>query len=250
MKKTGQLFMLACLTMLYCGCQTATFSPEVDKIIAKVRKARDPQNKLASINSEVIKGEFRNSVKNKPIQMELSFKKPDMMKIQVIIPGEAAFAKGYDGKQGWLFSTARGVVKVTGEALDEMRLQTLLLNPMPKLTDIFETIKLKGISEQVGEKCYKFVCQPKAEFKSQPIIFYVSQKTFRIIKREEILDGNKGRKVKVITVFNDFQPADGVWIARNIVSLRNGHLMEFNVKSVKWNAELNDSEFSIPKALK
>jgi len=250
MKKTGQLFMLACLTVLYCGCQSVKFSPKVDKIIAKIRQKRDPQGKLASINTEITKGEFSINTTNEPISMKLSFRKPDMMRVDIIIPGKAAFIKAYNGKQGWLFSTQEGVKELSGEPLDEIRLQAMLLNPMPKLSDIFETIKLKGISQQVGEKCYKFVCQPKSEFKSQPIIFYVSTKTYLIIKREEIIDGANGKKVKVITVFNDYQPADGILVARNIVSLRNGNLMAFNVKSVEWNKTLNDSVFTIPEELK
>ncbi len=250
MKKTGQLLVISLLTLLYCSCQSVTISPEVKTIITKIRKARDPKGKLATINSEVTKGEFRSNTKNEPMSMTFSFKKPDKMKVQIIIPGKAAFAKAYNGKQGWLFSTEKGVVVLKGNPLNEIRLQALLLNPMPKLSDIFKTIELKGISEQVGEKCYKFVCQPKDEFKSQPIIFYVSTTTFLIRKREEIHDRDDGQTVKVITVFNDYQPADGILVARNIVSLRNGNLMEFNVKSVEWNVELNDSVFSVPEALK
>jgi outer membrane lipoprotein-sorting protein len=250
MKKTGQLFMLACLTILYCGCQSVQFSPEVDKIITKIRQKRDPQGKLASINSEVTTGEFRSNTTDKPIAMSLSFRKPDNMKVEIIIPGKAAFIKAYNGKKGWFFSTKKGLHELSGKSLDELRLQAMLLNPMPKLSDIFASIKLKGISHQVGEKCYKFVCKPKPEFKSQPITFYVSTKSYLILKREEIIDGENGKPVKVITVFNDYQPADGIMVARNIVSLRNGKLMEFNVKSVKWNKELNDSVFSVPEALK
>jgi len=250
MKKTVQLFMLAGLAMLYSGCQSVTFSPKVSKIIAKIRETKDPQGKLASINSEVTKGEFRSNTTNKPISMELSFRKPDKMRAEIIIPGKVALVKAYNGKTGWLYSTKRGVKELSGKALDEIKLQAMLLNPMPKLADIFESIKLEGTSSQVGEECYKFVCQPKPEFNSQPIIFYVSTKTYLILKREEMIDGENGKTVKVITVFNDYRPADGIMVARHIVSLRNGKLMEFNVKSVEWNKKLNDSVFSIPKPFK
>ena len=250
MKKVGQLFAMLLLTLLYCGCQSAAISQEAEDIISKIRKARDPQGKLATMQTELIKGEFRSTERKKPMTMELSFKKPDMMKVQVVIPGEEAFIKAYNGKQGWLFTTAKGVKEITGKPLDEMRLQALLLNPMPKLVDIFDSIELKGESIEVGEKCYKFVCKPKAEFNSQPITFFVSKKTHLIIKRLELTDTEDGRVIKTTTVFNDYRPEDGILVARQIISLQNGKLMEFNVKSVEWNAPLNVNDFNMPSKIK
>ena len=250
MKQTAQLFLLSLLAMLYCGCQSVTVSPEVQRIITKIREVRDPQGKLAEINTQIVKGEFRNNTEEKPMTMEISFKKPDKMKVKVVIPGEASFVKAYNGKQGWLFSTDSGVYEIEGKQLDEMRLQALLLNPMPKLLDIFDSITLGEDSVEVGEDCYTFICTPKPEFKSQPITFYVSKKSYKILKREEEIDSAKGKIVHSITVFNDYEPADGILVARNIVSFRNGTLMEFNVKSVQWNPKLNDDDFNMPDELK
>ena len=250
MKKTGQLFLLSLLTLLYCSCQSVTVSPEVKRIITKMRKIRDPQGKLANITTEVVKGKFRSNTTEKPMTMEMSFKKPDMMKVKIVIPGKTAFVKAYNGKEGWLFSPKKGVTKLKGQQLDEMRLQTLLLNPMPKLTDIFESITLGKESIEVGEKCYTFLCTPKPEFNSQPITFYVSKKSYLILKREELIDTAKGQVTKVITVFNEYEPKDGILVARHIISFRNGKLMEFNVKSVKWNTKLDVDDFNMPNKLK
>jgi len=250
MKKVGQVSIFLLVVTLFCGCQSVNFSPEVDELLAKVRKAKDPEGKLQEMHSQVIKGEFRTDTKNKPMQMELAFKKPKMMKIKVNIPGDVAFVKAFNGKQGWLYSTKQGLKELKGKALDEIKLQALLMAPGAKPEDIFETVKLGGESMELGEKCYKFVCQPKAEFNSQPITYFISKKSFMLIKRIEIHDTEDGDEVDIVTVFNDYQAADGIMVARHIVSNRLGDLMELNVTSVSWNEELDISGFQPPEELK
>ncbi len=250
MKKSGQLLLLSLLTLLYCSCQSVTVSPEVKRIITQIRKVCDPQGKLANIDTQVVKGEFRSNTTEKPMTMAMTFKKPDMMKVKIVVPGEVTFVKAYNGKQGWLFSPEQGVVQLEGKQLHEMKLQAMLLNPMPKLTQIFTSIKLQKESIEVGELCYTFVCTPKPEFNSQPITFYVSKKSYHIIKREELIDTADGKIDKVITVFNNYKPTDGILVAHDIISFRNGKLMEFNVKSVEWNAELSTDDFNMPNELK
>ena len=250
MKNVLRLMLVTLLTLFYCGCQSVTFSPEVDAILVKIRKAKDPLGKLSKMETQVLKGEFRSDTKNEPMQMELAFKKPDMMKIKVNIPGDVAFVKAFNGKQGWLYSTKEGLKELKGKPLEEIKLQALLMAPGVKPTDIFETVKLDGESMEVGEKCYKFVCQPKAEFKSQPITFFISKKSFLLIKRIETHDTEEGHEIDVVTVFNDYQPADGIMVARHIVSNRLGDLMELNVTSVSWNEELDISGFQPPEELK
>ena len=249
MKQIAQLFLLSLATMLYCGCQSLEISSEVQQIITKVRQVRDPQGKLAKIESQVMKGEFRNNTKDKPMTMEIAVKQPNMMRITVIVPGETAFIKAYDGKQGWFFSTNSGVNEVTGKQLDELKLQAYLMSPIPKLSDIFESITLGEDSVEVGEECYTLICTPKAEFHSQPITYYISKKSYKILKREEEIDSAKGKIVNAITVFNNYEPSNGILVPRNIVSFRDGKLMEFNVKSIQWNAKLNKSDFTMPEKL-
>ena len=247
MRNTGKLLVLLMLAALYCGCQSVTFSPKVDSLLTKMRKAKDPQGKLNSINTAVIKGEFKSDEKNKPMTMELDFKRPDKLKVEVVVPGKTAFVTGFDGKTGWVYRAGKGVEKLEGRKLNQVKLQAQLLAPGADLSRIFKSIELKGTSQEVGEKCYKFVCIPKDEFQLKPITFYVSQKTMMVVKRVETQVTSNGADVELTTIFTDYQPVDGIMVARDIVSLRGGQLMEFNVKSVKWNEPVDDSSFTLPK---
>ena len=250
MKHVLKIAAIAMLVTLYCGCRSVVFSPEVDNILAKVKQTRDPQGKLPSMQSVVIRGEFRSDTKGKPMKMELAFKKPEKLRVTVVIPGKEAFVKAYNGQNAWLYTTGKGVKELKGQQLQGIKFQAALLRPGADLSKVFDSIKLKGESVEVGQKCYKFVCTPKAEYNLKPITFYVSKKSMLIVKREETQIINGDHEVALTTIFNDYQPVDGILVARNIVSYREGNLMEFNVKSVEWNAGISDSSFDPPKPLK
>ena len=250
MKQVLKIAAVVLAVVLYCGCRSVVFSPKVDSLLAEVRKARDPQGKLATVNSLVMKGEFRSDRKNKPVTMEFDFKKPDKLRVKAVIPGKEAFVKAYNGKTAWIFRTDKGIKELQGSQLDSIRFQAKLLNPAVKLGNIFESIKLAGESVEVGEKCYKFECTPKPEFHMNPITFFVSKKSKLIVKRIETQKTDDGQETELVTIFNDYQPADGIMVARNIVSCRQDTLMEFNVKSVEWNTDLNNTFFNPPKAVK
>ena len=231
-----------------CGCQSVVFSPEVDELIVKIRMAKDPNGVLQRVDTKVVKGTFRTDTKRKPMPMTLTFKKPGKMRVDVETPS-GKFVKVYDGKTGWSFFPGNKLKILSGTALDETKLQAKLLSPGMKLSEIFETIKLDGESEVAGRKCYKLVGQPKKIFNSDPISIFVDKETNLILKREEVIHTAKGKRLQVSTLFNDYRSAGGVMMARNIISYVEDDIAEFNVDSVVWDENVNDSFFSVPSKL-
>jgi len=76
--------------------------------------------------------------------------------------------------------------------------------------------------------------------------FYVDKDTMLIVERDEKIYTASGKVLNAKTFFNDYEPADGVMMPRNIITYANGDVAEFNVESIKWDADMDDSIFDLP----
>ena len=248
--RKGVMFLAPAIAaaVLMCGCQSVMFSPEVDGLLAKMRKAKDPAGVLARAKTKTITGTFRTSTKDQPMKMTLRFKKPDKMRVDVDTP-DGKFVKACDGKTAWSFSSKTGLKVLKGQPLYQTRLQALLLSPGMKLANIFESIKLVGTDKVADRSCYKFVCQPKKSFHSRPITFYVDKETMLVVERDEKLYTVKGRVLNAKTFFNGYESANGVMMPKNIITYADGDVAEFNVDSIEWDENVNNSTFDLPKKM-
>ncbi len=220
----------------------------MDELLTKIRMSKDPNGVLQRVDTKVIKGTFRTHTKQKPMPMTLSFKRPGKMRVDVETPS-GKFIKAYDGKIGWSFFPGKELKILSGAALDEAKLQAKLLSPGLNLTEIFESIKLDGEAEVAGRKCHRLVGQPKKTFNAEPITIFVDKETNLILKREEVIHTAKGKRLNVSTIFYDYRPADGVMMARKIISYAGNDIAEFNVDSVEWDENIDNSYFSVPDKL-
>jgi len=234
--------------MLLCGCQSVVFSPQVDGLLAKMRKAYDPKGTLANATTKTISGTFRTDTKSTPMRMTLRFKRPDKLRVDVDLPN-GKFIKAFDGKTAWSFAPKTGLKVLKGTALDGTHLQALLLSPGMKLSNIFESIKLVGTETVGGKSCYKLICQPKKMFNSKPMTYYVDKDTMLVVERVEELRTVDGKTSSAKTFFNRYEPADGVMVARNIITYVNGDVAEYNVDSVVWDSPMDDSLFTKPNKM-
>ena len=237
------------LLLAFTGCQSA-FSPQVDSILTKMKNKIDPQGKLATTTTKTITGKFRNNTKDKPATVTIKIKNPDLIRYEIIIPGKESIVKAYDGKVAWSFSTKEGYKDIKGQAFNVLKFQAAFLNPSKKPRSIFESIKITGEDKVMGQMCYKAICVPKAEFKSDPITMFIDKKTNLLKKRIEFLKDHKGNSVKVSTIMTNYKSFEGILSPQTIISYINGEVMEYEVTSVKWNEEIHISAFDPPTTFK
>lgn len=249
MRRLLMLSGLLAAASLVCGCGTVMFSPEVDPILAKMKLARDPQGKLASIHSKKVVGEFRKTTKEKPSELTVLSMKPGMIKIKLVNPVGISMEKGFDGETGWRFVTGKPLSILKGKQLKALRFLAVFRSPGARLTDAFKDIELKGESIASGRKCYEFLCEPKKEFELPPMTYFVDKETYLPVKRIESHRMPNGKILRITIYFNDFSLEDGIMTPHNLTSEVNGKLMEVNIKSVEWNAPCSKKDFAAPTAL-
>ncbi|NOY74564.1 MAG: hypothetical protein GXP32_02070 [Kiritimatiellaeota bacterium] len=249
MEKSLVLSGLLAISLFASGCATVMFSPEVDAILAKMRKAQDPQGKLASIRSKKVIGECRRNTREKPAESTVLSMKPDMIRIKMINPDGISMEKGFDGETGWCFVTGKPLSILKGKSLKALRFIALLRSPGVCLKDVFKSIELKGEAMASGRKCYEFVCEPKSEFELPPIVYYVDKETYLPVKRIESHRFPDGRILRITIYYNQYSLESGIMFPHNLTSEVNGGLMEVNVKSVEWNVPCSKKDFAAPTEL-
>ncbi len=236
------------LSLIVAGCATATPEMTKTKLLNNIRQAVDPTCKLKQAKTKVIVCKVERG-NEKPAKLFIKVKAPDKLKRMLVIPGKGVRIEAYNGKMGWTYSTKSGIKKMTGKALDELRLQTAMAVNRGNLKKVFKTVDFKGSAEIAGKNCYKIIAQPKDIYKSQPITFYINKKSFLPQAKEEIFDGT-GKSFPVVTVFSAYEDNCGVNIPINRTIDMNGNLLDVTVLSVEWNAYVDDSEFEPPVKLK
>ena len=238
------------LSLIAAGCNTITGGPQITQaqLLKNVKQAVDPVNKLKQAKTKVVVCKVQHG-KEKPAKLFIKVKAPNKFKRMLVIPGKGVRIEAYNGKTGWTFSTAGGIKRVTGKALDELKLQTALAVNRGNLKLVFKKVKFVGTADIAGKNCYKIIGYPKDIYKSQPLKLYIDKKTFLPVAKEEIFDTATG-PVPVVTIWGDYEKKGGVNIPMSRVVDINGNLLDISVLSVIWNCYVDDSEFEPPVKLK
>lgn len=241
---------LVCLVLATAitGCQS-TFTPQVESLLDKMRVKVDPQGKLETTTSKVIDGTFRRNSRDKGATISVKIKSPDMLRFDIVIPGEESLVKAYDGKCAWEYSTKRGYRKLTGHELNALKFQAAFLNPKKRADKIFSSIVFDGEAKVMGQPCFKLICKPKKEFNALPITMFVDKKTFLLRKRIEKQGDAKTGYFTVSTILDDYKSYDGILVPQTVISYVNGAIMEYEVTSVRWNGKIPISSFDPPEIM-
>jgi hypothetical protein len=93
------------------------------------------------------------------------------------------------------------------------------------------------------------VLSPRAKFKSQDIVYFISQSSKLLLKSEEIVD-TKYEDIQVETVFSDYRSFDGIMLPQSYISEVKGEIMENKLVSVEFNPEVSEQLFNPPTDLK
>ena len=250
MKHFIQNSILIGVIVAFTGCQTM-FSPEINTILVKMRAKMDPQNKLSSMTSKIVEGNFRRTSSEKGSTISIKVQNPHMLRFDIIIPGKVSIVKAYDGKTAWEYSTKTGYKQLTGNAFNAIKFQAAFINPSIRAEDIFKNIKIDGEEKVMGQMCYKLICEPKAEYDAQNIVMYVDKQSYLLRKRVETQkQGTTGTETfTVSTIMLSYKDYDGILVPTTVISKVNNNLMELEVTSVRWNEKIPVSAFDPPEQM-
>jgi len=251
MKAYAKIAVCIMLASVFAACRTTTTFPAgIEKLLVRMKKKVDPQNKLKDINTKVVTGKLIRNSKDKNSTITLKIKRPDMIRFDIVVPGQFSLIKAYDGKEGWVYNTKSGFSQLEGYPLNFLKFQADYLNPDKDFKKLFSKIQFVGKEKVAGYDCYKLLCTPKEKYGIKPITLYIDKDTALIRKRVSIQGNEKTGFFEIDTILDDYREVDGILVPFQIISKIKDNLMEYDVTSVTWNEILDDSVFTPPEKLK
>jgi hypothetical protein len=236
---------LLLITVAFTGCRS-WWGPDVNELIAKVKQKSDPQDKAKNVKTAIFKYDYVNDSEKGKIVILL--KRYGKIKIMAKT-GKEFWECAYDGKQAWEYTSGKGVRFMKEKEADELRLQAFLLAPSVNINKVFKNIELDSSEKIDGEECWKLICYPRDDFKSQPIKVYVNKKTYLIVKVIEEQD-TESEVVEVVTTFKDYRNFKGFMLPYITCTKVEDDFTESKLLSVDIDRKIPDSAFKAPAAFK
>jgi len=208
--KTARLHagVAAALVML---AGSAFADEEVNEILAKIQKANDPAGAMGGITSEVIQSRIKvDSAKEG--QMTLRIQYPGKMRIDAEGKDEKLI-RGFNGEQGWQYSTKDGLREITGAELASMRFHVLFAMPDTNFAELFEQVVLAGEETVRGRACHTLTCTPRAAYQMPPLTLYVDKQSHLVAKsveRHNLKDG----LVEITKTYDAYEDFAASWSRR------------------------------------
>ncbi|MFA7184903.1 MAG: hypothetical protein WC082_08420 [Victivallales bacterium] len=237
------LFALAGCRCPWCCCGK---KETAESIVAKMEQAVDVSKQKNKITSAVLIYDSGIGDRNRS-RVTLKLKAPGKIRLEAAMK-DTLMVKAFNGKIAWEYTNAKGLVKLGGKELNDLRFQASYLSPGVNYRKLFSKIELKGKAEVAGEKCWELVCTPRPEFKLKPVITFVNRKNYFVVKTVENFIEN-GQDVEMITYFGEYKDIDGFMVPGMMVFQRNDRILETELVSAEWNVELPDFDFDMPVKL-
>ena len=162
------------------------------------------------------------------------------------LPGFGEIQQGSNGKNYWTINPAQGDRLMDK---DETALaQQQYARPFPALdwlTDYDGKINMKGETDVDGTKCYKLEFVPAT---GSPITRYFSADDGKMLRFDAVQKGAAG-EIDIEVFLSDFKKVDGISLPFKQDTKMEQASMVMEVDSIKFNQEINPSEFKLPASI-
>ncbi len=231
--------------ILLFGLTIAAVAGEVDELVAKIEKAREPKNNV-SIRSYISRTMTFTSTLQVPLQIDYIYKSPNKIKIITRIRGAGDTIQAYNGHTAWE-QLADGTVRLlNGPTADYLQFFITLGNPAVKMAECFSKIEIISSNSMVDkEPCYQLECTPLPHFRQKTVIYWVSRNDF-LPRRADMEILTTGAPVPMTSWFVDYHDYDGLIMPKETRTASPQSPVISRILEVKVNQEIDNLEFNPP----
>jgi outer membrane lipoprotein-sorting protein len=237
---TSILSTLLCIVM-FAQAQTA------DDIIQKNISAKGGADKMKAVQSFVATGKFSQSGLDIPFTM--TQKRPHMFMIQATFQGKTQ-VQAFDGTTGWTINPFSGrdiAEKMDADALKEMKFQADIDGPLVDYASKGYKVEYVGQEDMDGSPTYHLKLTTQ---ESDTYDFYLDKDSYLEVKEKSHIKQQDGTTQDGETNFSNYKETSGVLIPYTIENASEYNGQKFssfiNIDSVKVNASVADSSFTMP----
>jgi len=237
--RIGAILGLALLVAAPSYAQT----PTAEELVAKNLAARGGLEKLQSLNTMKVTGTV--AFQGMEMPMTLLTRRPNKMRQELTMQGQS-IVQAFDGQTVWASNPmlGPGARALEGPQADALKNQALFDGPLVGYKERGDTIELVGPAEVEGAKAWKLKV---ARQDGRSMFIFLDATTF-LERQWSVTMEQNGLTMEVDTIIGDYQPVDGVQVARSMRTIMAGNPMgTLKIDSVEFNVPVDDSVFVMPK---
>ncbi len=176
-------------------------------------------------------------------------KRPDMMRIQVDLPGGSQQTI-FDGSQAFkIFSKIGGeteIVDLDSSETEQLRVDSTMDGPFYHLRGRPEWLEVLAAVEVDGQAAYEITIHEDANSPYDKL--WIGKEHFQEVKLSRQTESGTGGLETEQIYFSDFEQIRGVWLAKTIRYEREGTVTQtVQIERVRANVGVFDSVFRRPK---
>lgn len=233
--------------LLFLRAVAGVAAPSVDEIIDRHVAARGGYEKIASLRSLIIRGEYREGEHVSPAAA-MALMRPYYKLVGDPDKQVGEFAEGYDGSAWEYYGDPGFVVRTIGEASAAARHRARFDHPLIHYRDFGTTVVLLG-KDHVGDRAaWRLLMTLEDGFREEALI---DEETFLLLAERKAAPVHAfGVTVKSETRYSDFRAVEGVLFpfeSREVEIVTGRTMSEFRTREIVANRDIALDRFSPPQ---
>jgi outer membrane lipoprotein-sorting protein len=240
---TRRVLLVLCAAILFPTSSSAQ-TPSADELVAKNIEARGGEAKLKSLNTARLTGSL--SVQGMDVPFTMITKRPNKMRQEMTMQG-STIVQASDGQTVWAINPMIGAAEpraIEGPQADMLKSQALFDGPLVGYKDRGDTLEVVGPAEVDGAQGWEL----KLTRKDGQAMHIVLDATTGLERQWTATMEQNGLTMEINTVLSDYQPTDGVQVARAMRTMMGEQqVVALKFSNVEFNIEVDDGIFSMPR---
>ncbi len=175
------------------------------------------------------------------MQMNVTYKKPDKIRINVEIPGMGSTSQGFDGEKGWSIDPMQGRRELVGSELEKMKEDSDFQEGL-KLAEKYESATVTGTTEDE----LIIVTGTSRDTGAEETLYFEGETG--LLKMSETLEsmGPQG-EMPVNTRYMAYTAFGDLLIPAHLEADMMGMSMGIKIESFEPNVEVDEAIFTMPE---
>jgi hypothetical protein len=177
--------------------------------------------------------------------LKVKSKAPDLLVIEIELPGIGLIRTGYDGEVAWALNPMTGPTVMDGKMLDQMKREADFYGVLHE-SDRYQSMETVEKIEFHGDMCWKLKLVTTS---GQELFEYYSVETSLLAGSESTQESQMG-EMTIVGVFSDYKEFGGVRFPTKALQIMGpGMEQTFSFDSISYSG-VQDSDFELPAEIK
>jgi hypothetical protein len=216
-----------------------------NKVIKNYVKAIGGKKAVMALTESTMTGKMEMAAAGISGDLKVKTKAPDLLVIEIEIPGMGVIRTGYDGEVAWSLNPMTGPEIMEGKMLDQMKREADFYGILHQ-SDRYQSMETVEKTDFHGDMCWKLKLVTTG---GQELFEYFSVES-SLLKGSESTQESQMGEMKIVGVLSDYKEFGGIRYPTKAVQIMGpGMEQTFSFDTVSFSG-VQDSDFELPAEIK